>query len=453
MGKTTAPMPGPPKPPRSRRDFIRLVAGAAAMGPFFAFPGRARANGKTLRVAKWAHFLPEFDVWFDEMASEWGLQHDTTVIVDRVHVEEVHATAMAEAKGGSGHDLFMFPWPPAEFQRQLIDHTEIYERIASKYGNVDRLGHRSTYDPATGRYFAFADSWIPAPFQYLEDYWRAVDIPLGPIHYDGLRSGGKRLRDKLGIPTGLPLTPSLESNVALHSLLFAFNSRILDVDGNTVIDKTHRTVAALDYVKALHRETGAPEQLTWGPSANVQAVLAKKASCTINSISLLRTAENKVPDVAKVLRLSPPLLGSGGAGVLGLPHVTSCSGVWNFAENKGGAQQFLVDLIDSSKTIYDKSEGCNLPIFQKTLPNLIVRLESDPKADPPGKYKELKDALHWTHNLGLPGYANPVAMEVFNTFVIPRMFLGVVRGGLSAEEAARAAAAEIGHICEKWKRA
>ena len=64
----------------SRRDFIKLAAGAAAFGPFFLFPGRALASQKTLKIAKWAHFLPEYDQWFaDVLAQDWGKQNDTRV--------------------------------------------------------------------------------------------------------------------------------------------------------------------------------------------------------------------------------------------------------------------------------------------------------------------------------------------------------------------------------------
>ncbi len=46
----------------SRRDFVRLAAAEAAAGPLLRFPGGALAaesRRKTLRIAKWAHFLPE----------------------------------------------------------------------------------------------------------------------------------------------------------------------------------------------------------------------------------------------------------------------------------------------------------------------------------------------------------------------------------------------------------
>ena len=107
-------------------------------------------------------------------------------------------------------------------------------------------------------------------------------------------------------------------------------------------------------------------------------------------------------------------------------------------------------MIDQSKTAYEKSQGCNFPAYQKALPDLIARLENDPHADPPSKYKELKDALHWTPNLGAPGIVTPAWMEAFNTFLVPKMFRRAVTGELSVMDAARAAETEMKQIAEKW---
>lgn len=436
---------------RSRREFLRLATATAAFGPFFLFPDHARARQKTLKIARCAHFLPEYDEWFDGVyAEEWGRQHDTKVVVHRIPVDKINAQAAAEVAAGKGHDLFMFPWPPAEYQPHVIDHSEIYQAVGSRHGNVNRIGHRSTFDPKTKRYFAFADSWMPAPLHYFEDYWSQINIPFGPVHYDSLRSGAKRIRAKLGIPCGLALAPNLEGNITLHTLLYAFNSEVLDADGNVAINENYRTITALKYVKALYEDAGTPEQLTWGPEGNARAMQARKTSCTVNAISLLRSAEKQDKEIARHILLSPPLLGS--AGIMATPHVTSCSVVWKFAENKDGAKQFLSDLIDNFKTVYEKSRGCNFPTYQNTVPDLIKRLENDAKVEPAYKYVRLKDALHWTPNLGFPGYATPVAMEVFNTFVIPRMFMSVVTGELSPEDAARAAESQMNRISEKWKQ-
>jgi multiple sugar transport system substrate-binding protein len=436
----------------SRREFLKLTASTAALGPFFLFPQRTRASQKSLRIARWAHFLPEYNQWFDHVyAEEWSKQRDIRVQVETIPVDDVASRAAAEITGGKGHDLFMFPWPPAQYQAHAIDHTEIYQAVATRHGNVNRIGHKSTFNPKSKRYFAFCDSWMPTPFHYLEDYWEEIGAPFGPMHYGGLRSGAKRVRAKRGIPCGLALGPNLDGNITLHTLLHAFGGQVLDADGNVNIYRNYATITALKYVKALYEDAGTPDQFTWRSSGNSRALQARKTSCTISAISLLRNVENEQPEAAKNVMISPPLLGSAGV-VMALPQVTSCSVIWNFSENKDGAKQFLVDLIDNFKQVYEKSQGCNFPIYQNTVPNLIRLLETDPKADPSYKYTRLKDALHWTPNLGFPGYATPAAMEVFNTFVIPRMFKRVITGELSAEDAARAAETEVKAIAEKWSK-
>src|ERR1700692_830073 len=106
-----------------RRDFVRLATGAAAVGPFFLFSDRALGGQNTLTLAKWAPFVPEFDAWFEGMARDWGKQHDAKVTVDEIPVEKISATANAEIKAGKGHDVFMFPWPPAAYYQHVIDHS------------------------------------------------------------------------------------------------------------------------------------------------------------------------------------------------------------------------------------------------------------------------------------------------------------------------------------------
>jgi multiple sugar transport system substrate-binding protein len=181
-------------------------------------------------------------------------------------------------------------------------------------------------------------------------------------------------------------------------------------------------------------------------------MLARKTSSSTNAISLLRTAERQNPQVANKIWLQPPLLGTNGMGVTALPHITNCSAVWSFAQNQNGACQFLSDLIDISRTGYEKSMGCNFPIYPKTIPDLVVRLAKDPQADPSYKYQELKDALHWTPNLGVPGFATPAFMEIFTSSLIPRMVQSVLKGERTPESAAASAEGEIQRIADKWKQ-
>lgn len=432
--------------PRTRRDFLKLAAAAGVACPFFSFPDRAFSQN-TLTIAKWAHFLPEFDTWFEGMANAWGRAHDTRVTVDEVPIEAIYSLAKSETKSGRGHDIFVFPWPPAEFQQFAIDHGGIYQIVAGKYGQIPQIAYKSTVNFKTKKYFAFADWWIPTPLLYLEDCWQQANMPYGPLAYGSLRTGGQRVREKADIPCGLALTSTLEGNITCNTMLYAFGGTLMSSRGEVRIDTG--TTAALTFAKLMYEEAGTSDELTWGPGGNVGAMLQRRVSCTMSSISLLRQAEKEAPEVARQMRIQPPLLGP--YGVTAFPCVTNCSVVWEFSKNQSMAKQFLADQADQSKTGYEKSLGCNFPTYQKALPDLIVRLENDPLAQPPSKYKELKDALHWTPNLGAPGLVTPAWMEAFNTFLIPRMFRRAVKGELGVLDAAREAEAEMKQIAEKWK--
>src|SRR5258708_4086334 len=101
----------------SRRDVVKLVAATAGVGPFVILPERPLARQQTLKIAKWAHFLPAYDEWFaGVLAEEWGRQHATKVVVGHIPVESIHAAAAAEVAAGNGHDVVMVSSPAAEFR-------------------------------------------------------------------------------------------------------------------------------------------------------------------------------------------------------------------------------------------------------------------------------------------------------------------------------------------------
>ena len=436
----------------ARRDFLRLGAvAAAATGPFFTFSADAFASSKALSIAKWAHFLPEFDDWFVNIAAaEWGKRNNTHVTVDLIPVEEVRDRAFAEVAAGKGHDIFCFPWPPAEFHQHVIDHGGVYQAVAAKFGAIQQLAHRSTFHLKSKKYFAFADFWMASPLHFFQDYWAQAGMPLGPVHYGSLLSGGRAIREKLGVPSGLAFSPTLEGNVTLHTILYSHRAGILDDRANVLFNKDVFASKTLSYIQALCQHTGTPEQLTWKSGGSAEAMVEHRASSAVNAITLLRKAEKQNQDVARRLWIQPPLLGTSGMGVTALPHVTNCSLVWNFARNQSGATKFLADMVDGSRTGYEKSLGCNFPIYPKSVPDLIVRLSKDPQANPSSKYTALKDALHWTPNLGVPGFATPAYMEIFTTSVVPKIVARVITGEQSAEEAAVTGAAEMQQIVDKW---
>jgi multiple sugar transport system substrate-binding protein len=393
--------------------------------------------------------VPAYDTWFDgTFCKQWGAKHDTTVSVDHIAIGEINARAAAEVSAQAGHDLFMFLSPPAAYEKQVIDHGEIYQEVERKWGKPVDLAVKSTFNPRTKKYFAFSDSYVPDPGNYRKDLWSQVGFPNGPSTWEELHKGAAAIRKKLGNPCGIGLSQELDTNMAMRALLWSFGGSEQDAEGRVVINSPH-TVEALKFMAALYKDAQTPEVFTWDPSSNNRAILAGKASFVQNAISVTREAEKNNPEMSKQIQLTPALRGP--VHQLASEHVMDCYVVWKFAANQQGAKQFLVDYVDAFPEAFKASEFYNFPAFKKTVPDLLQLVGNDPKAQPPDKYKVIANALEWSTNVGYPGYATAAVDEVFNTFVIPTMFAKVARGELSAEDSAKAAEKEVKRIFDKWK--
>ena len=432
----------------TRREFVK-VAGAGAIAASGLVPGKGRAQQKTLKIIQWSHFVPSYDKWFDgEFCRQWGEKNGTHVIVDHISIGEINARAAAEVAAQRGHDLFMFLSPPAAYEKQVIDHREIYEQVEKKWGKPIELGLKSTLNPKTKKFFAFSDSYVPDPGNYRQDLWSQVGFPKGPDTWDDLRKGGKAIKEKLGNPVGVGLSQELDTNMAMRALLWSFGGAEQDPEGRVTINSPH-TIEALKFMRALQKEAQTGEVFTWDPSSNNRAILAGKVSYVANAISVTRTAEKDNPDMSKKIQIVPAPRGP--VRRIAAEHVMDCYVVWNFAENKEGAKKFLVDYMDSFHQAFTASEFYNFPCFPPTVKDLKQLISNDPKAQPPDKYAVLGSVLDWATNVGYPGYATAAIDEVFNTFVIPTMFAKVARDELSPEDAARAAEKEMKRIFDKWK--
>lgn len=220
----------------TRREFAKLTgAGALAtgVGASFLFPERAAAQQKTLKIVQWSHFVPGYDKWFDNTyTKEWGQKNNTNVVVDHIAIGEINARAAAEVAAKKGHDLFMFLSPPAAYEKQVIDHGEVYAAVEKKHGKKIDLAHKSTYNPKTKKYFAFSDSYVPDPGNYRKDLWEKVGFPNGPDTWEDLRVGGKKIKDQFGNPVGVGLSQELDTNMAMRAVLWSFG-------GNKQIGRAH----------------------------------------------------------------------------------------------------------------------------------------------------------------------------------------------------------------------
>ncbi len=418
---------------------------AASVGPFFHVnPARAAA---TLKILQWSHFVPAYDKWFNnQYVKDWGKQNDTEVIVDNINVGLIPSRAAAEVSAQKGHDLVMFLSPPAIYEEQVIDMKDVYAEVEKKHGKPVDLAVKSTLNPKTKKFFAFSDSFVPDPVNYRLDLWN--DIGMKPDTWDDVRVGGKKIKDKTGIPVGVGLSAELDTAMAMRAIMYAFGAHEQDGDGNMTINSP-QTLEAIKYVTALFKETMTPEVLAWDPSSNNRQMLAGRSSLVLNAISVTRTGENDKLPIHEKIGLAKAAKGP--VRQIGLEHVMSCYVVWKFSENIKGAQKFLVDYIDNFKSAFNASEFYNFPCFSNTVPGLKELVTNDKKGVPAGKYAVIADALEWATNVGYPGYSNAAISETFETWVLNTMFAEAATGAEKPEDALKRAEAKMKAIWAKWK--
>ncbi len=435
----------------SRREFVKVTGAgalAAGIGPAFLFAERAQAQQKTLKILQWSHFVPAFDTWFNgTFTKQWGQKHDTNVVVDNINLVDLSARAASEVSAKKGHDLFMFLSPPAAYEQQAIDMSHVYQEVEKKHGKKIDLAHKSTFNPKTKKYFAFSDAYTPDPGNWHKDWWAEAGYPKGPDTYDDLRIGAKKIRDTSGHPCGIGLAQELDTSMAMRALLWSFGGAEQDEHGNVTINSKN-TIEALKFMKALYQESETPEVFTWTPPSNNQAMLAGRVSFVMNAISITRQSEREHLPIDSKIMISPALKGP--VRRIAAEHVMNCYVIWEFAENKEGAQQFLIDYMDSFHDGFVAGQFYNFPCFPSLVPDLKQEIANDPRANPPDKYKVLGNVLEWATNVGYPGYANAAIDEAFKTWVIPTMFAKVARGDETAENAAKAAEDEYKRIFARW---
>jgi multiple sugar transport system substrate-binding protein len=436
----------------TRREFAKLTGASAlatGVGANFLFPARAAAQQKTLKIIQWSHFVPAWDTWFNgTYTKEWGQKHDTNVIVDNINLVDLPARAASEVSAKKGHDLFMFLSPPASYEPQVIDMTHVYQDVEKKHGKKIDLAHKSTYNPKTKKYFAFSDAYTPDPGNWHKDWWAEAGYPKGPDTWEDLLKGATTIREKTGHPCGIGLGQELDTSMAMRALLWSFGGAEQDEAGNVTIN-SKQTIEALKYMKELYQKTETPEVFTWTPPSNNQAMLAGRVSFVMNAISITRQSEREHMPIDAKIMVSPALKGP--VRRIAAEHVMNCYVVWEFAENKEGAQQFLIDWIDHFHEGFVAGQFYNFPCFPSTVPDLQKEIASDSRANPPDKYKVLGNVLDWATNVGYPGYATAGISEAFSTWVIPTMFATVARGDQTPEDAAKAAEAEYKRIFARWK--
>jgi multiple sugar transport system substrate-binding protein len=435
----------------TRRRFLTdtgLTLAAASAAPVLSAPfvSKALAADKSLSIVQWAHFVPEYDTWFDKFAKDWGEKNKIAVTVDHVPVQNIPARAAAEASAESGHDLFGFNGAGGAhlYRKFFIDVADLVKETEKKYGKVSVIGKQLGYNADDGTWSAFPDFYINFPGMYQKSMWDEIGVV--PDTWDNLRQGGAKLKAK-GHPVGLPLGHSNDPSTTWRGLLWSYGAAEQDEAGKKIMLNSKEAVEATKYAAALYKEAMTSDVLSWNDSGNNQYLVSGVGSYIINPISAYRTAQKSNKKLADDIHVIEPPKGPKGR-MMGA--ASEFYGIWKFAKNKEAAIEFLKYYSEHWPEAFKASEGYNNPCFAGLVPKPMPILSDDPTSTPKDKLKILQESDQWSAIPGYPGPATPAMDEIYYAFIINDMMAKAATGQMSAEDAVKWATQQCEGIMKKW---
>jgi ABC-type glycerol-3-phosphate transport system substrate-binding protein len=461
----------------TRRGFLQGAAAAAVVPPWLAACGGdeeestpttaapedvgapsttvleepASALSGDLRILMWSHFVPAHDQWFDGFARDWGQAVGVNVSVDHINTAEVPGQITSQIAAGSGHDLIQHISAIPQFEPSVMDMTDVVAEAENRYGEMLDVCRRSSFNPNTEKFFAYAPGWAPDPGNYRRSLWEAVGLPDGPSTWEELLEGGSEIRSSQGIQLGIGMSQEIDSNMAGLALMWSFGGSVQD-DAENVVINSPETIAAVEYMADLFNGAMTEEVFAWNAASNNQGMASGSLSYILNSISAYRTAQEQNPVVADDVFFVPAL--EGPAAALAAQHVLYNWIVPNHASNPDAAQEFLLHYTANYAMATYNSKLYDFPAFIERVPNLDAWMREDPFGSaPPDKlgFMTFDDVVTWTTNIGYPGPTNPAIGEVFGTNVIPTMLAQAARGEKDPDAAVADAESQIQAIFDRWR--
>ncbi len=419
--------------------------------PTTTFVEPTQAVSGDLRILLWSHFVPSHDEWFDQFAKDWGDRVGVNVTVDHIGVGDVPAAIAGEIQSGRPeHDMLQYIAVLSQHEPSVVDMGDLVAEAETRYGPMLDLCRKSSFNPNTGKFYAYAPAWVPDPGDYRQSLWAAEGFPNGPTTWDELQQGGAAIFQNQGIQLGIGLSQEIDSNMAGRALLWSYGASIQD-ENEVVTINSPEAIAAVEYMKLLFETAMTDEVFAWNAASNNQGLIAGELSYILNSISAWRTAQEANPEVADDIFFSSALAGPVTA--LAAQHVMYNWIVPDFSGvNVAAAQEFLLHYTENLPSAVWHSKLYDFPAFPSRVPGLDGWLDNDPfGANPADKLSVLKTCLDWATNLGHPGPANPAIGQVFGEAIIPVMFAEAARGDKTPAQAVADAEAQITAIFEDWR--
>jgi multiple sugar transport system substrate-binding protein len=401
----------------------------------------AKLSG-TMTLLMWSHFVPAYDKWFDQFATDWGKANGVNVRVDHIPHLELPARHAAEIAAQGGHDIMQFTGSGGGvhlYEKHLEDLDDICNKLDKEKGGFTEFAKTLSF--RNGHWKALPDFFIRFPILYREDLWGEIGMQKGPDSWDDLLEGGRKLKAK-GFPGGIGYSTHVDSNVSTMAMIWSFGGKVVQEDGKTLALDSKETREALKYAKALFDEAMTPEVLAWDDSSNNTLLASSKGSWIHNPISASLSIKNQ-PNLELYNKISIANTPKGPV-ARKTPIATNIYGIWKFAKNKEAARAFLQFYVDHWMEGYKVALSYNEPMLKAWVDEGFKFV---PTIDDP-KIKVLTDFSQYGNLYGWPGPLTPAAEEWWQLYHIPQMFAKIARG-TSIDDALKDTTAALKKVYDK----
>ena len=415
----------------SRRRFlsgaatVALGAAAAACAPPGS-TGTGTTGKKQLRILQWAHFVPDYDTWFDKFATDWGTKNKIDVTVDHITNLDLPSRMAAEVAARSGHDLVEMNSQILTYlyEKQFVDMGDIVDYATKKWGAVLPLGEKLA--KVHGRWAGLPHFYIAIMPQMRPDLIQAVGYDYKKMKtWDDFLTVGKALKaytakDKLGVgfatgrPAGLAISHCNDANHNWRAMMWAYGASEVASDGKTITVDSPEMRSFLKFAQQFYKEAMYPDVFAWDDVADNQFLGSGQGGYIHDAISSMRSLQGKNDALYNAIELHPPVGGPAKPDGISMPDANVYA-IWNFApqQNQDAAKEFLKYLMDNYEETFKQSKLYNMPMYSD-------RFKSNLFTD--SKYAVMQN--YRGDILGTLGYPGPPTYEAIitqTTFVIPDM--------------------------------
>jgi multiple sugar transport system substrate-binding protein len=278
---------------------------------------------------------------------------------------------------------------------------------------------------------------------YRKSWFEEVGFNRFPETWQQYHDAGKKLKAK-GRPIGQTLGHTFgDAPTFSYPLLWSFGGREVDEKGKVMLD-SKETLESVKFMTAFWKDAHDEGGLAWDDTNNNRAFLSGTISATLNGASIyietLRKADQYKTE--KNAQMKTDILHSplpkGPAGQYGF-HLFQSHMVMGYSKNQKGAKEFLkwIHTPANYEKWFVSQKGYSTP--PSTQWEKHKMWEEDPVLAP------FKIAGRLGRTPGYAGPPNRKSAEVLTKYIITDMYAKAVQG-MSAEEAVKWAAGELGKI-------